>query len=146
MIVASFNVNGIRARLEILLNWLATAKPDVVCLQETKVQDADFPVAALNEAGYQVAYHGQKSYNGVAILSRQGLEDVRLGFSDGSHPDDARLITARVETLGSSIRNVPQGQAVDRKSSLTSSTGCARCGANWIGAGSPTSRWCGWVT
>ncbi|MBP8954391.1 MAG: exodeoxyribonuclease III [Armatimonadetes bacterium] len=112
MIVASFNVNGIRARLEILLNWLATAKPDVVCLQETKVQDADFPVAALNEAGYQVAYHGQKSYNGVAILSRQGLEDVRLGFSDGSHPDDARLITARVGNIGVINTYVPQGQAV----------------------------------
>ena len=112
MIVASFNVNGIRARLGILLDWLATTRTDIVCLQETKVQDTDFPLGALEDAGYQVAFHGQKSYNGVAILSRHPVQESRFGFSDGRHPEDARLVCARIAGITVINTYVPQGQAV----------------------------------
>jgi exodeoxyribonuclease-3 len=68
--VASYNVNSIRQRLPIVLEWLARNKPDVMCLQETKVQDQDFPVEAIRNAGYHAAYRGMKAYNGVATLTR----------------------------------------------------------------------------
>lgn len=74
MRVATWNVNSVRARLDHLCDWLAAEQPDVVCLQETKVVDADFPRTPLAEAGYQAEISGQKSYNGVAVLARAGLE------------------------------------------------------------------------
>lgn len=79
--IATFNVNGIKARLPVLLDWLRSAAPDVVLLQEIKCQDAAFPVAEIEDLGYSVATHGQKTYNGVAILSRIGLEDVCRGLT-----------------------------------------------------------------
>lgn len=80
MLIASWNVNSVRTRLEHVLAWLAQHQPDLLCLQETKVDDPLFPVAAFEAVGYQVNFHGQKSYNGVALLSREPLEDVRTGF------------------------------------------------------------------
>ena len=71
MKIASFNVNGIRARMPIILYWLEQHRPDALCLQETKVQDPDFPLKPLADIGYQAAFKGQKAYNGVAILSRR---------------------------------------------------------------------------
>ncbi len=109
MKIASFNVNGIRARMPVLVRWLASEKPDIVCLQETKVQDADFPVSALTEAGYQCAYRGQKSYNGVAILSRIVPEQVDAGFGD-EFDKEARLIAARFGGLWVVNTYIPQGQ------------------------------------
>ena len=109
MKIASFNVNGIRARMPVLVRWLASEKPDIVCLQETKVQDADFPVTALAEAGYQCAYRGQKSYNGVAILSRVVPEQVDAGFGD-EFDKEARLIAARFGGLWVVNTYIPQGQ------------------------------------
>jgi len=109
MKIASFNVNGIRARMPVLVRWLDSEKPDIVCLQETKVQDADFPVSVLTEAGYQCAYRGQKSYNGVAILSRVVPEQVHAGFGD-EFDTEARLIAARVEGLWVVNTYIPQGQ------------------------------------
>ena len=97
--VATFNVNSIRARLPLVLDWLRERSPDVLCLQETKVQDVDFPQTAFEEAGYAVAFSGQKSYNGVAIASKHPIEDARSGFDDPPH-DEARLICA-------TVRNVP---------------------------------------
>ena len=76
MKLASWNVNSLKVRLPQLLEWLAAKQPDVVCLQETKLEDANFPQAEIEAAGYQVAFSGQKTYNGVAILSRGDLDDV----------------------------------------------------------------------
>jgi exodeoxyribonuclease III len=75
MLIATWNINSIRMRLDRLLQWLERRKPDVVCLQETKVVDEDFPIGPLGALGYQCIIHGQKSYNGVAILTRQGGAD-----------------------------------------------------------------------
>lgn len=111
--VASFNVNGIRARLPLLLSWLRQDAPEVVCLQETKVQDPEFPQEPLEELGYRSLFRGEKGFNGVATLSREPEELMRLGFDDEGPPDEARLILVRV--LGISILNtyVPQGTAPD---------------------------------
>jgi exodeoxyribonuclease-3 len=75
MKIATYNINNVRKRLPNLLAWLKSAKPDIVCLQELKSADADFPAAAIRKAGYQAAWRGQKTWNGVAILSR-GAEPV----------------------------------------------------------------------
>ena len=77
MRVVSWNINSLRKRTERLLGWLRETQPDVVCLQETKCTDEQFPALELRNAGYHSAAHGQKSYNGVAILAKQELEDVR---------------------------------------------------------------------
>ena len=105
---ATFNTNSVRTRLPILLEWLEKETPDILCLQETKVQDKDFPVEPLEKVGYHVTFRGQKSYNGVAILSKSPPEDGRLDlFSEGD--DQARFI--RVDIEGISVVNVyvPQG-------------------------------------
>src|SRR5437763_15652259 len=96
MRIASWNVNSIRARQERLVSWLEAAKPDVLCLQELKCEDAKFPEAELRALGYHSAWHGQKTYNGVAILSREPLEDVVRGIQDGAEPPQSRVIAATV--------------------------------------------------
>ena len=96
MDIVSWNVNSLRARMPRVLEFLERADPDVVCLQETKVVDELFPREALEEAGYHVAFHGQKTYNGVAILSRNGLEDVWCGFDGDGSDEEARVIGATV--------------------------------------------------
>lgn len=111
-LVATFNCNGIRARMPILLDWLAANSPDVLCLQETKVQDKDFPAGPLEEAGYRAAYWGQKSYNGVAILSRVAPEEVWRGFDDGGEEDQARLVSARFGDRWVVNTYIPQGREV----------------------------------
>jgi exodeoxyribonuclease-3 len=78
--LATWNVNSVKARLPRLLDWLAETKPDVVCLQETKCPAGDFPAAEVGELGYETAAHGDGRWNGVAVLSRVGLDDVTLGF------------------------------------------------------------------
>jgi exodeoxyribonuclease III len=110
--VATFNVNGVRARLGILLDWLREQVPDVVCLQETKVQDQDFPVGEFTALGYRAEFWGQKSYNGVALLSRSEPEDVRKGFGDGQPDEQARFIAAKVAGLWVVNTYVPQGRDV----------------------------------
>jgi len=111
--VASFNVNGIRARLPLLLNWLKHQRLEVVCLQETKVQDGEFPQAALGRLGYRSLFRGEKGFNGVAVLSREPQELLGVGLDDGGPPDESRLILVRL--LGLPILNtyVPQGTAPD---------------------------------
>ena len=108
MKIASFNVNSLRARLPIVLEWLAGSRPDVLCVQETKVQDADFPAGAFDEIGYHYAFKGQKSYNGVAILSRHPIENVEYGLPDEPH-DEPRLIRAEIKGLAIVNTYVPQG-------------------------------------
>jgi exodeoxyribonuclease III len=111
MKIATWNVNSIRARHDRVLAWLDDRQPDVLCMQETKVVDGDFPAGELEERGYHCAIHGQKSYNGVAIVAREPLEDVRRGFDDGGD-DDCRLIAATVGGLRVLSAYVPNGQAV----------------------------------
>ena len=79
--VASFNTNSIRARLPIILDWLNEVQPDLLLLQETKVQDKDFPTKVIEETGYEFVFKGQKSYNGVATLSRHPLSEERVNLS-----------------------------------------------------------------
>jgi len=113
--VATWNVNSIRSRLHALLPWLDRVEPDVVCLQETKAQDHDFPIEPIEAAGYRVAFRGQKSYNGVAILSKHPIENVRCGFDDDGPADEARLIAGTVEGVTVVNAYVPQGRAPDHE-------------------------------
>lgn len=110
--LVTWNVNSIRQRLERLIALLARHAPDVVCLQETKVSDAEFPAAALREAGYATAFSGQKSYNGVAILAKSEPAEVACGFRDGADDGQARLIAATVADVRVICAYVPNGQAV----------------------------------
>ena len=96
MKIATFNINGIKARIEALPRWLEEAKPDVACLQEIKCQDEAFPRAMFEDMGYNVETHGQKSFNGVAILSKYPLEDVVRGLPGDEADDHARWIEATV--------------------------------------------------
>jgi len=109
--VASFNVNSIRARLPIVAQWLKKVKPDVLCLQETKAEDKDFPAAFFQEAGYQIIYSGQKSYNGVAIASRLPVESWQPRKPHSSYLDEARLITAEINGVTIVNTYIPQGQS-----------------------------------
>lgn len=93
MKIFTWNVNSIRTRLERVLGVLERHQPDLLCLQETKVTDELFPHEALAEVGYQAAVHGQKTYNGVALLSREPLKDVVNGFDDNPAPEQARVIS-----------------------------------------------------
>jgi len=112
MKIATFNANGIRARMAGLLEWLQQEAPDVLCIQETKVQDPDFPLAALEETGYHCAFKGQKSYNGVAVLSRQAPEDAVSGFGPDDATEGPRLIRATLYDCVIVNTYIPQGQAV----------------------------------
>jgi exodeoxyribonuclease-3 len=96
MKIATFNINGIKARIDALPAWLAEANPDVVCLQEIKSQDEVFPRDALEALGYRVETHGQKSFNGVAILSKLPLEDITRGLPGDDDDVQARWIEATV--------------------------------------------------
>ena len=114
MKIATYNVNSIRKRIEILRSWIRRHKPDVLCLQETKVQDQDFPLQAFARLPYHINFCGEKSYNGVAVFSRVVPEFVAFGFQDGSPQDDSTRL-ARVVVQGIPIINtyVPQGYAID---------------------------------
>ncbi|MBN1954361.1 MAG: exodeoxyribonuclease III [Anaerolineae bacterium] len=111
--IATFNTNSIRARLELVLEWLAREKPDVLALQETKAQDTDFPSEPLQEAGYHVIFRGQKAHAGVAIASRSQPQEVAFGFDDGGEPDNARLIRAVIDGIPLVNTYVPQGRSPD---------------------------------
>jgi exodeoxyribonuclease-3 len=96
MRIATWNVNSVKAHLDAVLAWLKEARPDVVCLQEIKCEDHAFPAFEFEALGYSCAVHGQKTYNGVAILSRFALEDVVKGLPGDAHDDQARFIAATV--------------------------------------------------
>ncbi|HUW27163.1 MAG TPA: exodeoxyribonuclease III [Sulfuriferula sp.] len=112
MKLATWNVNSLKVRLPHLLDWLAARQPDVVCLQETKLEDGKFPGAEIAAAGYQVVYAGQKTYNGVAILSRQPLLDVAAGIP-GFDDVQQRVLAATVDGIRVVCVYVPNGQSVD---------------------------------
>lgn len=111
--IATFNVNSIRSRLPIVMAWLEENRPDVLCMQETKVHDAQFPVAEFTAAGYHVVFKGEKQYNGVAVASLKKPDRVFFGLADDGPADEARLI--RVDFPGLSVINtyVPQGRDRD---------------------------------
>ena len=92
MKIATYNVNGVNGRLNVLLRWLEEAKPDVVCLQELKAPQEKFPIEAINKAGYEAIWHGQKQWNGVAILTRGDLEAKEIGRA---LPGDAEDVQSR---------------------------------------------------
>lgn len=111
MKLATWNVNSLNVRLPHLLDWLDREETDVVCLQETKLEDAKFPVVQLEAAGYHLAFSGQKTYNGVALLSRQPIHEVVCG--NPFFPDEQkRLIAGTVGGVRVISAYVPNGQAV----------------------------------
>jgi len=111
--VATFNANSVRSRLDLVIGWLQRESPDVLCLQETKVQDADFPVDAFTSIGYHIIFRGQKARAGVAIASREKPQEVAFGLDDGGEPDEARLIRAVYHGIPIVNTYVPQGQALE---------------------------------
>jgi exodeoxyribonuclease III len=111
--IASFNANGIRARLPLILAWIEKEAPQALCLQETKVQDSDFPSGPFEEKGYHCVFRGEKSYNGVAVLTRSEPQEIRFGFDDGGETEGTRLISLKTEGLHIVNSYVPQGQAPD---------------------------------
>jgi exodeoxyribonuclease III len=112
MRIVSWNINSLRKRLAPLLAWLRNTAPDVVCLQETKCTDEQFPVEALRAAGYHSAYHGQKSYNGVAILAKWEPVNVRSALCDEEEDAQARVLAATIGGVRVFSVYAPNGQAV----------------------------------
>jgi exodeoxyribonuclease-3 len=110
--IVSWNINSLRKRQDRLLGWLRETQPDVVCLQETKCTDEQFPADALREAGYFSAFHGQKSYNGVAILSTVEPREVRPALCDEEEDPQARVIAATINDVRVFSVYAPNGQAV----------------------------------
>jgi len=102
--IATWNINGVKARIDTLLDWLREASPDVVCLQETKSVDDGFPFDPIEGLGYNIAVHGQKGFNGVALLSKHPLEDVQKGLPGADGDEQARFITGLVSVDGSALR------------------------------------------
>jgi exodeoxyribonuclease-3 len=115
MRIATWNINSLKVRLPRVEAWLAEVQPDIVCLQETKVSDKAFPALAFGTLGYETAHHGQGQWNGVAILSKVGLDDVVADFADGGDPDpDARIISATCGGVRTMSVYVPNGRALDQ--------------------------------
>ncbi|MBK5289174.1 MAG: exodeoxyribonuclease III [Acidimicrobiia bacterium] len=115
MRIATWNVNSLKARLERVEEWLEYAQPDVLCLQETKMADKAFPAMAFSALGYESVHHGQGQWNGVAILSRVGIEDPQNGFGSevvDPYEGDARMLTATCGGIRISSVYVPNGREV----------------------------------
>jgi len=120
VLIASWNVNSVRTRLDHVLAWLQSHQPDLLCLQETKVDDPLFPQKAFESIGYRVSFHGQKSYNGVALISRTPLDDVRCGFigelpgdpEAGELGEQKRVISALLDGVRVVNLYVPNGSSL----------------------------------
>jgi exodeoxyribonuclease III len=106
MKIVTWNINGVRARIENLMHWLKESDPDVVCLQEIKTVDEGFPRLEIEAAGYNVATHGQKGFNGVAILSKLPFDEVNRGLDGDPVDEQARFIEAVLSTPGGALRVV----------------------------------------
>ncbi len=110
MKIATYNVNGVNGRLPVLLRWLAETKPEVVCLQELKAPDEKFPEAAILQAGYHAIWHGQKSWNGVAILSRFGKpEETQRGLPGDDEDLQSRYLEATIKGITIGCLYLPNG-------------------------------------
>src|SRR5215470_16806847 len=112
MKIATWNINSIRRRMPLVLDWLAANQPDVLCLQETKVQDSEFPAAIFHDAGYHAAFRGMKGYNGVATLSRREPESVTHGLCTGPDSEDVRILGTIIGGIPIVNTYVPQGYRV----------------------------------
>lgn len=112
MKVATYNVNSVRRRLPIVLDWMTRHQPDVMCLQETKIQDHEFPVNAFRDAGYHASFRGMKAYNGVATLTRSAPEKVVHGLHEGEDNEDFRIIQTVVGGIPIVNTYVPQGYSI----------------------------------
>lgn len=111
MKIATYNVNGVNGRLNVLLKWLGEAKPDVVCLQELKAPQEKFPLFEIQQAGYNALWHGQKQWNGVALLTREGLEIKEIGRALPGDPEDvqSRYLEAMVSDMLIACLYLPNG-------------------------------------
>ena len=109
MKLATWNVNSINVRLDHALKWLGDTNTDVLCLQETKCIDENFPVDEFKDAGYESAFIGEKSYNGVAILSRFPLENIQKNFSDDNDESPKRFISADINGVHVVNTYIPNG-------------------------------------
>jgi len=110
MKIATYNVNGVNGRLPVLLRWLEETKPDVVCLQELKAPDEKFPEQAILDAGYNAIWHGQKSWNGVAILTRgKQIQELRRGLPGDPNDEHSRYIEAMVDSVVIGCLYLPNG-------------------------------------
>jgi len=112
MKIVTWNVNSIRARRQHVLDWLDASRPDVLCVQELKVSDADFPYDEIRDCGYEAAVFGQKTYNGVAILSRQPMSNIVMGLGDAEDDPQARLISAELDGMTVLSAYFPNGGEV----------------------------------
>jgi exodeoxyribonuclease-3 len=112
MKLATWNINSIRRRLPLVVDWLSANRPDVLCLQETKVQDSEFPAAAFREIGYHAAFRGMKGYNGVATITRREPERVLHGLCEGPDSEDVRILQTVVDGIPVVNTYVPQGHKV----------------------------------
>jgi exodeoxyribonuclease III len=112
MRIVSWNINSLRKRQDRLFAWLEATKPDIVCLQETKCPDELFPALALQAVGYRSAYHGEKSYNGVAILAKSDLHDIRPSLCDEVVDPQARVIAGMIGHVRVFSIYAPNGQAI----------------------------------
>ena len=151
MRIATWNVNSVRTRLEQVLAWLNETQPDLLCLQETKVDDPLFPKGAFEAAGWTVQIHGQKSYNGVALVSREPLDDVRVGFL-GELADDPeaealgeqkRVISALLDGVRVVNLYVPNGSSLksDKYPYKLSWLGCLK---RYLDAQAERGNRCAW--
>lgn len=114
MLVATWNVNSLNARMPRVEQWLNDVAPDIVCLQETKMSDDNFPALSFAAMGYEAVHNGQGQWNGVAILSKVGLEDPTYGFAEGIEPDpDSRIVSATCGSIRVHSVYVPNGRAID---------------------------------
>jgi exodeoxyribonuclease-3 len=113
MKIATYNTNSIRARLPIIKKWIAANQPDVLCLQETKVVDDEFPGEELNALGYRAVFRGEKSYNGVAVLTRHAIDRVLYGFDGAGGDEGTRILSVRIQGIEIVNTYVPQGTAPD---------------------------------
>jgi exodeoxyribonuclease-3 len=111
--VATYNCNSIRARLNLVLDWLERERPDALCLQETKVRDPEFPLDVFQDLGYHVTFRGQKAHAGVAVLSLEKPEEVSFGLDDGEDPDEPRLVRTQLAGIALINTYVPQGRSAD---------------------------------
>jgi exodeoxyribonuclease-3 len=123
--LAAWNVNSLKVRLQHLIDWIAVEAPDVVCLQELKLEDEKFPITEIERAGYQAAWFGQKTYNGVAILAREAPEDVEFGIAGLDDPQ-RRVISATVAGIRIVSAYVPNGQSLESEK--------YRYKLDWLGA------------
>src|SRR5438445_5330944 len=115
MRIATWNVNSLKARLPRVEEWLAYAQPDVLCMQETKLSDSAFPAMAFQSLGYDAVHHGEGRWNGVAIVSRVGIEAPTSGFAPGNEVmgDEARILSATCGGVRVVSVYVPNGRSLD---------------------------------